>query len=90
MAIIRKMRFSQSGDINPDDIALIDTPEKLLKFAEIQGLQAIPLDVVGIAEKFGISLEYISLEDDLSGIFYKENSSWIMHCLFRYLLSHSH
>jgi len=80
MAIIGRRSFETSGDWDPNDIALIDTPEKLLKFAELQGLKVIPLDVVGVAEKFGIRVKEVSLEDDLSGILYKneEKDSWVM------------
>ncbi len=80
MAIIRRIRFEPSGNISPGDIALIDTPEKLLKFAESQGLDSVPLNVAAVAEKVGIRIEYISLENDLSGILYKdeEDDSWVM------------
>jgi len=80
MAIIRRKRFAPSGNISPGDIALIDTPEKLLKFAESQGLNPVPLNVAAVAEKFGIRIEYISLENDVSGILYKdeEDDSWVM------------
>lgn len=80
MAIIRRIRFAPSGNINPGDIALIDTPEKLLKFAESQGLDPVPLNVAAVAEMVGIRIEYVSLENDLSGILYKdeENDSWVM------------
>ena len=79
MAIIRRIHFSPSGNISPSDIALIDTPEKLLKFAESQKLDPVPLDVAAVAEKFGIRIEYVSLENDLSGILYKdeEDGSWV-------------
>jgi len=81
MAIIRRIRFTPSGNMSPGDIALIDTPEKLLKFAEDQGLNPIPLDVKGVAEKLGICIEYVTPERDLSGILYKdkENNSWVLH-----------
>lgn len=80
MAIIRRIRFAPSGNISPGDIALIDTPEKLLKFAESQGLDPVPLNVAAVAEKVGIRIERIALEDDLSGILYKEkeSNSWVM------------
>jgi Zn-dependent peptidase ImmA (M78 family) len=80
MAIIRRIRFTPSGDISSGDIALIDTPEKLLRFAEDQGLSPISLDVKGVAEKFGIRVEYVALKDNLSGILFKdeESNSWVM------------
>ncbi len=81
MAIIRRVSFTQSGNICADDIALIDTPEKLLKFAVDKGLDTIPLDAKGVAEKLGIRVEYISLKEGLSGILYKdkESNSWVLH-----------
>ena len=80
MAIIRRIRFAPSGNISPGDIALIDTPEKLLKFAESQGLDTVPLNVAAVAEKLGIHIEHVPLKDDMSGILYKheENKSWVM------------
>lgn len=80
MAIIRRKRFVPSGDLDPNDISLIDTPEKLLKFAELQGLETYPLDVEGVADKFEIFIERVAFEDDLSGILYKEkeSNSWVM------------
>lgn len=80
MAIIRRIHFTPSGDLHPNDIALIDTPEKLLKFAELKELDTFPLDLLGVADKFGIRIERIALEDDLSGILYKEkeSNSWVM------------
>lgn len=81
MAIIRRIHFTPSGDLDPNDIALIDTPEKLLTFAKLQRFDPVPLDVAAVAEKFGIRIEYVSLKDDLSGIFYKdeENNCWVLH-----------
>jgi Zn-dependent peptidase ImmA (M78 family) len=81
MAIIRRIRFTPSGDLDPNDIALIDTPEKLLTFAKLKGFDPVPLDVAAVAEKFGIHVEYISLEDNISGILYKdeENNRWVLH-----------
>jgi len=80
MAIIRRTRFTPSGDLDPNDISLIDTPEKLLKFAELKELDTFPLDLLGVADKFDIRIERIALEDDLSGILYKEkeSNSWVM------------
>ncbi len=80
MAIIRRIRFTPSGDLDPNDISLIDTPEKLLKFAELKELDTFPLDLLGVADKFDIRIERIALEDDLSGILYKEkeSNSWVM------------
>ncbi len=81
MAIIRRIRFTPSGDLDPNYIALIDTPEKLLAFAQLQEFDLVPLDVEGVAEKLGIRIEYVPLKDDLSGILYKdkESNSWVLH-----------
>lgn len=80
MAIIRKRYFTTPHDRDSNDIALVDTPEKLIKFAELQGLKIIPLNVEGVAEKFGIHVEYISMEEDISGILEKDEdgNKWIM------------
>ena len=80
MAIIRRIRFAPSGNISPSDIALIDTPEKLLKFAKSRGLDTVPLNVAAVAEKVGIRIEYVSLKNGLSGILYKdeEDDSWVV------------
>jgi Zn-dependent peptidase ImmA (M78 family) len=80
MAIIRKKRFSKSGNISSSDIALIDTPDKLLDFARDKNLETTPLDVKGIADKFGIHVKEVSLEDDLSGKLYRdpETSKWVI------------
>lgn len=79
MAIIRRKHFTPSGEIRPDDIALIDTPEKLLRFAEYKGLDSPKLDVESVAKKLGIRVEYVLMEDDLSGILYKdEENNWVM------------
>ena len=78
MAIIRRKHFTQSSDISPSGIDLIDTPEKLLKFAQLQGLNCVPLNISGVADKLGIHIEYLPLEDDLSGILKKneDNNTW--------------
>lgn len=80
MAIIRRRNFETPSHRDPNDIALIDTPEKLLQFAQRQELKTIPLDVTGVAKKLGIRIKHVSLKGDLSGIFYKdeENNSWVM------------
>jgi len=80
MAIIRKRNFTTIGPEDPNDFLLIDTAEKFLRYVNVQGLGSIPLDVEAIAKKFGIRIEYVSLENDLSGILYKdeEDDSWVM------------
>ncbi len=80
MAIIGRRSFEISGDWDPNDIALIDTPENLLQFAKCQGLEPVPLDVLTVAEKLGIGVELVSLENDISGILYnvEEKDSWLM------------
>lgn len=79
MAIIRRKHFPQTGNIKSDDISLIDTPEKLLKFAELKGLNNCPLDVEAVAQKFNICIKYVSMEEDLSGILSKDESdAWTL------------
>ncbi len=80
MAIIRRQSFATFGEQDPNDFLLIDTAEKLLRYADVQGLGSIPLNVEAIARKFGISVEPVSLKDDISGILYedKENNSWVL------------
>jgi predicted transcriptional regulator len=81
MAIIRRRRFAPSGDLNPNDIALIDTPEKLLTYAKSQGIEHVPLDVETISERFGIDVEYVPLEDDISGVLERKDdrsNSWVI------------
>ena len=81
MAIIRRINFEAPSHRDPNDIALIDTPEKLLQFARRQELKPIPLDVTGVAKKLGIRIKRVSMKHDLSGILYKdeENNLWILH-----------
>lgn len=80
MAIIRKRSFSKNGGDKPNEIALIDSADKLVRFAEMQNIQIFPLDVGAIAEKFNIEIDYVPLEDDGSGILYKEEGTdtWAM------------
>ena len=72
MAIIRRKNFKAPSERDHNNIALIDTPEKLLQFAINQGLTPIPLDVKVVAERLGIRVKYVSLKDDFSGILYKD------------------
>lgn len=80
MAIIRRKNFKAPSERDHNNIALIDTPEKLLQFAINQGLTPIPLDVKVVAERLGIRVKYVSLKDDFSGILYKDEdeNSWVM------------
>jgi Zn-dependent peptidase ImmA (M78 family) len=80
MAIIRKRFFSTGEPAGPDDFSLIDTPEKLLRYAQHRGLDPVPLDVKSVAEFFGINVQEVDLEDELSGILGKdeENDTWFM------------
>jgi Zn-dependent peptidase ImmA (M78 family) len=82
MAIIRRKLFSTPSDASSSDIAIIDTPEKILSFAKLKQLTDIPLDVEGLAREFGIKIEYVKFADkeELSGILFKDESqsSWIM------------
>jgi Zn-dependent peptidase ImmA (M78 family) len=82
MAIIRKQYFTTSNQQDSNDIELIDTPEKLVRFAELRGLSIIPLDVEGVAKQFGIHVEYVSMKEDMSGSLdlerEKESKTWVI------------
>ena len=80
MAIIRKRNFTTIESEDTNDFLLIDTAEKLLRYINVQGLGCIPLDVEAIAKKFGISVEPVSLKNDMSGILSKneEKNSWVI------------
>jgi Zn-dependent peptidase ImmA (M78 family) len=75
MAIIRKQYFTPPDEQDPRDISLIDTPEKLVRFAELRGLSIIPLDVEGVAREFDIRIGYVSMEEDMSGTLEKDERS---------------
>ena len=62
------------------DTDLIDTPEKLLEFAKLHGIQTLPLDVKGVAEKLGIRVITDQMpKDEISGILEKnEENQWII------------
>jgi Zn-dependent peptidase ImmA (M78 family) len=80
MAIIRRKNFGISDLQAVIDIALIDTPEKLLKFAQSQEITTLPLDVETIAQKFDIKITYVPLKDELSGILSKDeqDDKWVI------------
>ena len=81
MAIIRTKSFSTAcPTISSCDIDLYDTPEKLLQFVNNQGIVPVPLDVIKLAEKININVEYVDLADDLSGELFKdpETDHWFI------------
>jgi len=80
MAIIRRKRFGHYDNSEIDNVALIDTPEKLLAFANKEKIETIPLDVEAIAEKFNIAIQNVPLDDDISGILHKieKTDSWVI------------
>jgi Zn-dependent peptidase ImmA (M78 family) len=79
MAIIRSKNFKEFTTNAPLSIDLIDTPEKLQSFVTEQSITPVPLDVKAIANKFGIEIQYIDMEEDLSGILSKtEQGGWVM------------
>ena len=70
MAISRRRFFFDST--NTIDIELIDSPEKLLQFAEQKGITLYPLDVERLAKEMGINVQYVDfVDDDLSGVLIK-------------------
>jgi len=80
MAIIRKKKFTEAGDIPDNNIDLIDTPDKLLAFADSKRICLIPLEVEKVAAELGIQVESVPLKGDLSGILYKDENKncWII------------
>jgi Zn-dependent peptidase ImmA (M78 family) len=80
MGIIRRKDFNISGDQATQDVDLIDTPDKLLKFAEFNRIPTLPLGVAEVAKKIGIHIEVLPLKNDLSGILYKDekNNKWVI------------
>lgn len=75
MGIIRRKRFCAAVVTQPENIDLIDTPEKLLRFAESKSVTVVPLDVYSLAIKLGIEVSYENLENDLSGVLYKDDDT---------------
>jgi Zn-dependent peptidase ImmA (M78 family) len=80
MGIIRRKDFNVSGDQATQDVDLIDTPDKLSKFAESKRIPTLPLDVAEVAKKIGIHIEFLPLKNDLSGILYKDEKTnkWVI------------
>ncbi|MCK4947760.1 MAG: ImmA/IrrE family metallo-endopeptidase [Candidatus Aureabacteria bacterium] len=75
MAIVRRKIFLTRQEANKNDIALIDTADKLIRFAKAHEVNCDPLDVEDLAKKLGIRVEFVELSDDLSGkLFYDEES----------------
>jgi Zn-dependent peptidase ImmA (M78 family) len=81
MAVIRRYdRRQDQNQVASANRDLIDTPEKLLTYAQQQGLTIVPLDVEGVAKAFDIDIKKESLENELSGILRKmpESNKWEM------------
>jgi len=81
MAIIRRKKIRAISGVSQVDSTkdLIDTPEKLLSFAEHNNVNMIPLDVEDLASRLDITINLRSLENDLSGILYKDDADkWII------------
>jgi len=79
MAVIR--RYDRRRDsAHAADKNLIDTPERLITFAQQKGLRIVPLDVEGVVSALGIEIRKENLKDDLSGVLRKspESSKWEM------------
>ena len=68
MVIIRRKRFTESGEQSAAAKDLIDSADKLLAFARQQGIAVFPIDVAAIASALGIDVQYRQLDGDLSGI----------------------
>ncbi len=81
MAIIRRKNLRARYGVSrvDPDRDLVDTPEKLLSFAERNGVETAPLDIEDLADNFDITINLESLENDLSGILYKDDAGkWII------------
>ena len=80
MVIIRRKRFTEAGKRSTLAIDLIDSADKLLAYAEKNGIAALPLDVSAVATALGIDVQYSALNDDLSGILRlnSDNARWEM------------
>jgi len=79
MAVIRRYD-RRCGSANVADSDLINTPEKLLRFAIQKGFASIPLDGEGLAKALNIEVRKQELQDDLSGVLRKipESGKWEM------------
>lgn len=80
MAIIRKRNFSSRDDLSTN-IDLIDTPEKLMMFAQRNDVNIDPcLDLESLVSALGIKLRYECLDDKKSGALFRDDEStqWII------------
>lgn len=80
MAIIRRHNFRTSFDDSTNNIDLIDTPEKFLTFVSSKEISIFPLDVNNVATLFNVDIQYIDMDDNLSGILTQneETNKWII------------
>jgi len=79
MAIIRTKNFTAQAP--KGNIDLLDTPERLLSFAQRNNIKVSPyVDVEAIAKALGISVRYEALANDFSGTLKKNASenNWII------------
>jgi len=67
MAVIRKKRFAKSGNRRSISNDLIDSPEKLLAFAQQSEIATKPLDAQRVAEALSIEVTYRPLPNNVSG-----------------------
>lgn len=77
MAILRRhiQRSVNGNDLQNSDQGIIDTPDKLLKYAKDNAIEIVPLDLSKLGEKLGIKIEFLPMKDDISGMLYKEEDS---------------
>lgn len=79
MAIVKRRRFARTAEPADFELDRIDTPEKLLLFAESKGVTTTPLDIEKVIGLFGVQLEYINMDDDISGMLKKnESGNWLI------------
>jgi Zn-dependent peptidase ImmA (M78 family) len=74
MAIIRRLHRGPKTEI--DDNCVCDTPYKIFRFAEQNGLSLVPFDIEGLVKMFKIKIRRVKLKSEISGILVKEKEEW--------------
>jgi Zn-dependent peptidase ImmA (M78 family) len=79
MAFIRKSKPSKDNASLGLDIA-VETPDVLLKFANENGIETEPLNVVSLVKLLDIKLRFEPMDDESSGLLEKDKKgNWCMH-----------
>lgn len=89
MAFKNRILRYDGGGIDLDNIDLIKTPSWLLLYAKRNGINTMPLDVVALCDKAGISVTYQTLCQrdgmDIAGILSSCDSRWSMYVNKKYV-----